>query len=136
MKRTFVSTCAALFVAGLLVSASTIYTTANGTWTAHPGQSIIYGAAIQQPINADGSSNFKANGKAVIPIKFALSQGTGPFVFESIFSDAATTNDYSFLLVEVEYAADLRGPHQTQRGLRLHDGGLCRRIPPLVSEAE
>jgi hypothetical protein len=57
---------------------------------------------VQQPINADGSSNFKANGKAVIPVKFGLSQGTGPFVFESIFSDnsndpATKANDYSFL---------------------------------------
>jgi hypothetical protein len=33
----------------------------------------------------------------VIPVKFALSQGLGPFVFESIWSDAGTDNDYSFL---------------------------------------
>jgi hypothetical protein len=71
----------------------------NGTWTAYPGQSTSYGAAIQQPINADGSSKFKSNGNAVIPVKFALSQGTGAFVFESIFSDnpSVTANDYSFL---------------------------------------
>ena len=69
----------------------------NGTWTAYPGQSTSYGAAVQQPINADGSSRFKANGNAVIPVKFALTQATGPFVFESIGSDASTANDYSYL---------------------------------------
>ena len=79
------------------VSADQVVTTPNGTWTAYPGQSATYGAAIQQPINANGSSNFKANGRAVIPVKFALSQGTGPFVFESIGSDNETDNDYSYL---------------------------------------
>jgi len=69
----------------------------NGTWTAYPGQSANYQAAIQQPINADGSSNFKANGRAVIPVKFALSQGTGAFVFESIGSPSPTQHLYSFL---------------------------------------
>ena len=69
----------------------------NGTWEAYPGQSASYSAAVQQPINADGSSNFKANGRAVIPVKFALSQGLGAFVFESIGSDVPTANDYSFL---------------------------------------
>jgi hypothetical protein len=71
----------------------------NGTWTAYPEQAASYGAAIQQPINADGSSNFKANGRAVIPVKFALSQGLGAFVFESIYTDnpANTANDFSFV---------------------------------------
>jgi hypothetical protein len=80
------------------VSASTV-TTANGTWTAYPGQSTTYQASVQQPINADGSSNFKANGKAVIPVKFALAQGTGAFVFQSIFSNnpTVTSDDYSYL---------------------------------------
>ena len=44
-----------------------------------------------------GLSRFKSNNNAVIPVKFALSQGTGAFVFESIGSDTATTNDYSLL---------------------------------------
>jgi hypothetical protein len=49
-----------------------------------------------------GTSNFKATGKAVIPIKFALTAAPGPVVFQSILSDGsdsnpATTNDYSFL---------------------------------------
>ena len=102
MKRFINLTIAVLIVAGLMVStasASTFYPATYGTWAAYPGQSTTYGAAVQQPINADGSSNFKANGKAVIPVKFALSQGTGAFVFESIFSDnpANTANDYSVL---------------------------------------
>jgi hypothetical protein len=65
----------------------------NGTWTASPGQSTSYQAAVQQPINADGSSKFKANGNAVIPVKFALFQGTGPLVFQS----TSTGYAYSFL---------------------------------------
>jgi hypothetical protein len=77
--------------------ADTVITTSNGTWTAYPGQSTTYQTSVQQPINADGSSNFKANGKALIPVKFALSQGTGRLVFESIGSDTSTANDYSFV---------------------------------------
>ena len=93
---------ASLVVAGLFVlpaAADTVVTTANGTWTAHPGQSTVSQTSVQQPINTDGSSNFKANGKAVIPVKFGLSTGTGPFVFQSIFSDnpAVTSNDFSYL---------------------------------------
>jgi hypothetical protein len=99
LKRTTISTVTGLFFAALILStasASTLYPATYGSWAAYPGQAISYGAAVQQPINADGSSNFKANGKAVIPVKFALSQGTGAFVFESI-SDAPTANDYSLL---------------------------------------
>src|SRR5262249_26159665 len=77
--------------------ADQVVTTPNGTWDAYPGQSATYQAAVQQPINADGSSNFKANGRAVIPVKFALFQGTGPFVFESIGSDTDTANDSSYV---------------------------------------
>jgi hypothetical protein len=88
----------ALLVAGLLVStASADTTTANGTWSAYPGQQATYQTSVQQPINTDGSSNFKANGKAVIPVKFGLAQGLGAFVFESIYGDASADNDYSFL---------------------------------------
>jgi hypothetical protein len=100
MKRFISLTIAVLIAASLLVTpalASTVVTTPNGTWTAYPGQATTYQASVQQPINADGSSNFKANGKTVIPVKFALSQGTGAFVFESIFSDVSTGNDYSYL---------------------------------------
>ncbi len=95
----------ALFSVGALVAlvlggaagASTVVTTPNGTWTAYPGQSTTYQTTVQQPINADGSSNFKANGKAVIPVKFALSQGTGAFVFESYADSDPSTYTYSFL---------------------------------------
>jgi hypothetical protein len=69
----------------------------TGTWTLYPAQATTYTTAVQQPINADGSSNFKANGKGVIAVKFALSSGTGPAVFQSIGSDASTANDFSFL---------------------------------------
>lgn len=84
-------------VLGGAAGASTVVTTANGTWTAYPGQSTTYQTTVQQPINADGSSNFKANGKAVIPVRFALSQGTGAFVFESYADADPATYAYSFL---------------------------------------
>lgn len=92
----FAAAALALAVA-LPAAADTIVNTPNGTWYAYPGQSTTFGAAVQQPINADGSSNFKANGKTVIPVKFALSQGTGAFVFESFSDSDPTTYDYSFL---------------------------------------
>lgn len=95
----------ALFAAAALVlaialpaAASTTVTTPNGTWTADPGQSTTsYSAAVQQPINANGLSNFKANGKTVIPVKFALSQGTGAFIFESYVDSDPATYAYSNL---------------------------------------
>lgn len=93
MKRSISLTIAVLIVASLVVTpalASTVVTTPNGSWTAYPGQATVYQTSIQQPINIDGSSNFKANGKAVIPVKFGLSEGTGAFVFESIYSDNPT----------------------------------------------
>jgi hypothetical protein len=96
--RSLIAIAATLAVAGLVgTSAGATTTTANGSWEAYPGQSTSYQTAVQQPINADSSSNFKANGKTVIPVKFALSQGTGPLVFESIYGDASTDNDFSFL---------------------------------------
>src|SRR2546423_1484851 len=69
----------------------------QGTWAAYPEPVVLYQTQVQQPINADGSSNFKFNGKSVIPVKFALSKGTGPFLFESIFSNASSADDFSFL---------------------------------------
>jgi hypothetical protein len=100
MRRSLTLMTGTLFFALALVgtaAADTTTTTPNGTWVAYPGQAAIYQTSVQQPINADGSSNFKANGKAVIPIKFSLSQGLGPFAFESIGSDTNTDNDFSFL---------------------------------------
>jgi len=84
---------AMLLTAGQSAFADSITTTANGTWDAYPGNSSTFQTSVQQPINADGSSNFKANGKTVIPVKFALSQGSGAFVFESLLA----SGDYSFL---------------------------------------
>lgn len=37
----------------------------------------LYSASVRQPINADGSSNFKA-GRGVVPVKFGLSTGGSP----------------------------------------------------------
>jgi hypothetical protein len=89
-------------VAAATVVAVAAFTTAawavlGGTWVAYPGQTPIYDVAVQQPINTDGSSNFKSTGKAVIPVKFSLKQGLGPFVFESIGSDTNTDNDFSYV---------------------------------------
>jgi hypothetical protein len=99
MKKSVIISTLVLCTASLISTASAdqVVTTPNGTWDAYPGQSATHQAAVQQPINADGSSNFKANGNAVIPIKFALSQGLGPFVFESIYSNTDTDDDFSFL---------------------------------------
>jgi hypothetical protein len=87
----------ALAIAVGSASADTTLVTPDGTWTAHPGQSATFATAVQQPIDADGSSIFANNGKAVIPVKLQLTSGVGPFVFESILSDATTANDVSFL---------------------------------------
>jgi hypothetical protein len=84
-------------VVGCVASLQVATATSNGTWESYPGQTAVYQTSVQQPINADGSSNFKSNGKAVIPVKFGLSTGAGPFVFESIGSDASTADDYSFV---------------------------------------
>lgn len=119
MRRFFVllATAALALAAAVPLAANTVVTTDNGTWNAYPGQSASYAGAVQQPLNVDGSSNFKANGKAVIPVKFALSQGTGAFVFQSIWSDGSSstypgTNDFSFLSFRPSSAftfADLSG---------------------------
>ena len=103
MRRKFyaaavIAAATALFAVAGSASGSTV-TTANGTWDAYPGQSASYQTAVKGAIKPDGSSNFKANSKGVIPVQFALSEGTGPFVFESIYSDnpGVTANDYSYL---------------------------------------
>ncbi len=79
--------------AAVLVGVGVAFGVTAGTWTAYPGQATVYQASVQQPINADGSSNFKYSGKSVIPVKFSLSSGLGPFVFESIRSDDTTIDD-------------------------------------------
>ena len=86
--------------------------TTNGTWYAYPGQSTVYRTQVQQPINASPPYSVFRNSttsSSVIPVKFGLLSGLGPFVFESICSDndpaykatcggpTNTANDYSFL---------------------------------------
>jgi hypothetical protein len=79
----------------MVAGAVSAYTNYGGGWEADPGQGAAsYSASVQQPLNADGSSNFKAKGGGVIPVKFALTQGTGPFVFAS-YGDAADGPTYS-----------------------------------------
>jgi hypothetical protein len=73
-----------------------------GNWVLYPPQESSYTTLVQEPIKADGSSNFKSTGKSVIPIKFKLSTSPGPVILQSILSDGSdsnsdTTNDYSFL---------------------------------------
>jgi hypothetical protein len=92
MKKICVLT--AIIAAATLVGRAS---SANGTWQAYPGQTTVYQTSVQQPINADGSSNFKANGNAVIPVKFGLASKPGPFVFESIGSNESAADDYSFV---------------------------------------
>jgi hypothetical protein len=65
----------------------------TGSWSAYPGQSTIYQTQVQQPINADGSSVFSNDTKSVIPVKFALLSGLGPFAFESIYKDNTSADD-------------------------------------------
>lgn len=71
--------------------------TTTGTWTLFPPQETIYTTMVQEPINADGTSDFKFTGKSVIPIKFKLSTSPRPVIFQSIGSDGSDSNDYSYL---------------------------------------
>jgi hypothetical protein len=86
-----------LSAAALIALAPNAQAELAGTWELYPEQADSYETAVQQPINTDGSSNFKFNGKSVVPVKFALSKAKGPVVFQSIFSDAGDDNDFSFL---------------------------------------
>ena len=65
-----------------------------------------YSASIRQPINADGSSNFKA-GRGVVPVKFALSTGGSPTcalpaatiaVTKTAGADSGPINESTYLL--------------------------------------
>lgn len=87
-----------LSISTILMSFSVAQAATDGTWTLYPPQATAYRTTVQQPINVDGTSNFKG-GKSVIPIKFSLAKSKGPVVFQSIFSDdpGVTANNYSFL---------------------------------------
>jgi hypothetical protein len=81
----------------MLLAGPTHAATQGGSWTLYPPQAQAYSTDVQQPINANGSSNFKNTGRSVIPVKFELSREIGPVVFQSIGSDAPTGNDISYL---------------------------------------
>jgi len=93
---------AACVVAGALTIAGaafgyTVITTLHGTWTAYPGQSTTYQAAVQQPIDSGNTSNWTLKSKGAIPIMFKLSSGQGPLIFESYVDNDPSTYAYSFL---------------------------------------
>ena len=95
MRRT---TAAALGLAAALAFTISAAAATTGTWELYPPQSSTYTTAVQQPINADGSSKFANNRKAVIPVKFELFSQTGPVVFQSLYENGVEDGDeYSFL---------------------------------------
>src|SRR6478672_5776047 len=95
--RRLVKVCVVVAITVLAVPAWAQTPPATGTWELYPPQTNAYATTVQQPINADGTSNFKANGKGVIPVQFKLSVVPGPVTFQSIGTDAGTNNDYSYL---------------------------------------
>lgn len=82
---------------GALIATVVMVTPASavtaGTWTQYPNGATQYQAEIQQPINSANTSNWSAKSKGGIPIMYKLSSGTGPAVFESIWSDNASEPD-------------------------------------------
>jgi hypothetical protein len=94
-----------LLTAILVVPSTASAQSTTGTWVAYPGQSTAYQTQVKQPINDVPSASdqnvsvFANKNKNVIPVKFGLLSGLGPFVFESIYSDnpGNTANDFSFL---------------------------------------
>jgi len=87
----------ALIILAATFTPSSFAQSPAGTWVLYPPQANVYTTSVQEPINADGTSNFKSTGKSVIPIKFSLSSAPGPVIFQSIGSDLDTNNDFSFL---------------------------------------
>jgi hypothetical protein len=105
-----------LIAAGLMVSPASATPTSTGTWTLYPAQTSTdttvtttgtsYKSAVRPPINTDGSSNWPAK-RGVIPVQFDLlaapstttttTKTWNPPVFESIWSDTNTANDFSYL---------------------------------------
>jgi hypothetical protein len=69
----------------------------NWTLDSPSNSTTSYTAQIQQPINPDGSSTWPAK-RGVLPVQFKLTKSTSSEVtFESIYSDADPSNDYSSL---------------------------------------
>src|SRR4051794_36325264 len=112
------SVVALLGMCGLLLAlaGNAAAATTTGTWSSFPPQTSTtqtttsagtptYKTAVRPPINADGSSNFAAR-RGVIPVQFDLLAAPttttttiktySPPVWESIGSDTATGNDFSF----------------------------------------
>jgi hypothetical protein len=87
----------ALMMASTLTTTAVLAQTTKGRWTLYPAQEMVFTTAVQQPINLDGTSVFMSNGKAVIPIKFALLSEPRPVILRSIGSDTDTSNEYSYL---------------------------------------
>lgn len=83
------------------------YTNYGNGWEADPGQQHVFEASVEAPINADGSSVFKARGNGAIPIKFSLLEGTSPLVFESLqdgsisFSNVVYTPDSPMTVADI-----------------------------------
>jgi hypothetical protein len=109
---------AVLGVCGLMLTGtgSAAAATTTGTWSSYPPQTSTtqtttsagtpaYKTAVRPPINADGTSNFSGK-RGVIPVQFDLlaapttttttTKTYNPPVWESIGSDTATANDFSF----------------------------------------
>jgi hypothetical protein len=98
-----------------MAASATASPTTQGTWGFYPPQTytettttangFAYKTAVRPPINADGSSNWPAK-RGVIPVQFDLlaapttttttTKTYNPPVWESIWSDTSTANDYSF----------------------------------------
>lgn len=114
MKRLGVMVALAIAVLAMAASAPASSTT-TGTWGFYPPQTytetttttsgFAYKTAVRPPINADGSSNWPAK-RGVIPVQFDLlaapttttttTRVYNPPVWESIWSDTSTANNYSF----------------------------------------
>jgi hypothetical protein len=85
---------AAMLVAPVAANAATLQ---QGHWKldAPGGASQSFAAQVQQPINPNGSSVWPAK-RGVIPVQLKVTEtDKSGFRFESVYSDAATDNDYS-----------------------------------------
>lgn len=85
---------AALVGTGLLASPASAAET-TGTWSQYPNPSTAYQAEVQQPINTANTSNWNSKSKGAVPVMFKLSTGAGPAVFQSIYSDNTSPNDFT-----------------------------------------